>query len=144
MADDAGLKECRTCHAQKPTEDFAIRTRTVRRAQCKACLATRKREYHKKNPEQYRRHRETSRQARLKRVFGITQDEYDQLLKDQRGVCAICKQVPDGIRLGVDHNHKTGQVRGLLCIPCNTGIGMLKDDPDLLHRAVFYLTERQR
>jgi hypothetical protein len=142
MADNTGLKECRSCHDLKPTEDFAVRTRTVRRTQCKSCLAEYKRSYHQKNPEQYQKHIEISRNSRLKRVFGITQDEYECLLKSQEGVCAICKLGPNGIRLAVDHNHKTGQVRGLLCITCNTGIGMFKDDPDLLHRGIFYLTER--
>lgn len=142
MAEDAGLKECRSCHEVKPAEEFGVRTRTVRRAQCKVCLAERKREYLKQHPEQYRRHMEISTNARRKRLFGIDSEEYEARLKSQRGVCAICKAVPNGIRLGVDHDHKTGQARGLLCVACNTGLGMFKDDPDLLHRAVFYLTER--
>jgi hypothetical protein len=85
---------------------------------------------------------EISRNSRLKRMFGITQEEYDELLKSQKKVCAICKLDPGGIRLSVDHNHKTGQVRGLLCRNCNVGLGLFDDNPDLLHRAVFYLTER--
>jgi len=144
MADDAGLKECRLCHEIKSTEEFGVRVRTVRRAMCKTCLNERKREYHRKNPEQYQKHREISTNARRKRLFGITSEEYEHWLKAQNGVCAICKSAPDGDRLGVDHDHKTGQARGLLCRCCNTGLGMFRDNPDLLHRAIFYLTERTK
>ncbi len=61
------------------------------------------------------------------------------MLAAQGGVCAICKTPPNGVRLSVDHDHKTAAVRGLLCAPCNTGIGMLRDSPMLLAMAEEYL-----
>ncbi len=73
--------------------------------------------------------------------YGITIDEYDTLLRSQNGVCAICSREPvDGQRLAVDHDHKTGKVRGLLCFKCNTGLGHLGDSLDTLKRAVDYLS----
>lgn len=82
----------------------------------------------------------------LKRNFGIDLQYYDDLLKQQHGCCAIClkpsacKSISGGIKsLGVDHCHKTGIVRGLLCDHCNRGIGLLRDDPNILNSAISYL-----
>ena len=65
------------------------------------------------------------------------------MLDSQNGVCAVCKTKPDfktwKKRLSIDHCHVTGRVRGLLCDPCNSGIGMLKDDPSILENAIKYL-----
>lgn len=74
------------------------------------------RAYYKRNSE---RTCETIRRARLKRLFGITWEQYDQMLSSQGGVCALCGDPPKGKRLAVDHDHKTGKVRGLLCSFCN-------------------------
>jgi len=83
--------------------------------------------------------------------YGITLNEYYQRLKDQNGVCAICKQKETAVhhksktnkpkKLAVDHNHITGEVRGLLCGKCNTAIGALKADEgtDLLLNALSYI-----
>ncbi len=79
------------------------------------------------------------------RKFGITRKEYAELFHKQSGVCAICKSSETATRMGkikalaVDHDHNTGQVRGLLCSDCNTGIGKLKEDPEILHSALRYL-----
>lgn len=70
--------------------------------------------------------------------YGMTEAEYEDLLCGQCGVCAICGTNPEG-RLAVDHNHDTKRVRGLLCRPCNSAIGLLKDSPEILRRAVEYL-----
>lgn len=74
---------------------------------------------------------------------GITSEIFDEMLEAQNGVCAICAggQVEESHsdRLFVDHDHSSGQVRGLLCHPCNISLGGFKDDPDLLEAAVAYL-----
>jgi hypothetical protein len=74
--------------------------------------------------------------------YGITSDEYDQLLVDQGGVCAVCG-LPETSnfksRLSVDHNHETGRVRGLLCNTCNRALGLLRDNPEVLRNAASYL-----
>lgn len=97
----------------------------------------------------YRRHREQHalvyREKHIKRQFGISLFEYGQMLVAQGGKCAICGQENAGTRNGeakafaVDHDHKTGKIRGLLCESCNQGIGKLKDDPALLRKAADYI-----
>jgi hypothetical protein len=82
-----------------------------------------------------------NRQRALKNKYGITTDEYDAFYKSQDGKCAICgciKPEPEKC-FAVDHNHNTGNIRGLLCSNCNTGIGMLQDNSDLLRIAADYL-----
>ena len=73
------------------------------------------------------------------RKYGVTRKDYDTMLVAQAGVCAICGKAENGKRLAIDHCHKTGEVRGLLCALCNTAIGKLNDDPELLERAAMYL-----
>jgi hypothetical protein len=75
----------------------------------------------------------------LKRNYGITYDDYVQMLKAQNGVCAICGKAEEKKRLAVDHCHNTGKIRGLLCGMCNTAIGKLNDDVQLLRKAIQYL-----
>jgi hypothetical protein len=79
--------------------------------------------------------------ARGKRIrsYGIDVGEYEQRMRDQDCVCAICKKDNNGIALCIDHDHKTGVVRGLLCNTCNRALGLLKDDPTLLQNAINYL-----
>ena len=73
--------------------------------------------------------------------FKITFAEHRGMLEDQNFSCAICgwKCLPKHRSLNVDHNHKTGQVRGLLCWPCNVGLGKFKDNPQSLRSAADYL-----
>lgn len=81
---------------------------------------------------------------RLKKDFGITLKDYNILLEEQNNVCKICtKPCRTGLRLSVDHDHKTGKVRGLLCKSCNVAIGHFKDDPENLYRAISYLNENK-
>jgi len=84
------------------------------------------------------RHREWYFRAK----YGITHAEYDVMLAEQAGRCAICSGPPTGPgqRLHVDHCHTTGTVRGLLCGNCNTAIGLMADDPERLLSAAAYLT----
>lgn len=84
----------------------------------------------------------TSRRSIFKRKYGITLEEYDQLLVSQGGVCEICKQPPDEASKGVlhvDHDHETGGLRSLLCTKCNSGIGLLGDDPARMRAAADYV-----
>lgn len=88
--------------------------------------------------------RESAQVVRRKREreYGITHDEFLALLEAQGGVCAICGNSEDskGIRqLGVDHDHKTGMIRGLLCNRCNPMLGYARDDIAVLQAAIVYL-----
>lgn len=83
---------------------------------------------------------ERARDLRLQRQYGITAEQYDEILVFQGGVCAICKKPPKKNRLSVDHNHKTGLTRGLLCWACNKLIAQSGDSAVVLDRARAYLT----
>jgi hypothetical protein len=78
---------------------------------------------------------------RLKREFGITLAEYDQILKHQKGRCAICEEKPFKRRLAVDHCHKSGLVRGLLCMRCNRALGKFQDSTELVVNAAKYVSK---
>jgi hypothetical protein len=83
----------------------------------------------------------TRAKARLKR-YGISDEEYRQRWKEQGGKCAICGAASSVMgELAVDHDHTTGDVRGLLCSNCNLAIGNLRDSPALCRRAAEYLAE---
>lgn len=96
-------------------------------------------QYAEKNPEAVA---VTKRRFHLARQYQLTLAEYEQMAKDQGHKCLIC-EVEDWAalrgKLYVDHDHKTGQVRGLLCHHCNVALGNLRDDPELLKRALRYL-----
>lgn len=86
-----------------------------------------------------------SRKSLLKRKYGMTPDDFDRMVVGQSGVCALCKRVPTGKKgLVVDHDHKTGRVRGLLCSLCNWMLGCSQDSPEVLRRAADYLHETSR
>lgn len=74
-------------------------------------------------------------------LYSMSATEYDQLLNQQNYRCAVCGKptTEQTNRLSIDHCHNTGRVRGLLCIKCNSGIGMLQDSPELLFMAMIYL-----
>ena len=99
-------------------------------------------------PEYY--NREGSAKSRWKRnlkAYNLTPADFNAMWDCQGGRCAICQYVmkPRGRTkdaAAVDHNHETGEVRGLLCRGCNHGIGNLKDDPEVLRRAINYLEQK--
>ncbi len=100
------------------------------------------REYHIRNRD---RVREISRTLKLKKLFGLSRDEYDKLLQKQKGVCAICQKPESDMRNGriknfsVDHCHRAGHVRALLCRACNTGLGSFHHSPKLIRKALDYI-----
>ena len=83
---------------------------------------------------------QTAHNTRIKREFGIDFDEYQRLLELQGGACAICLAQPVTTRLAIDHDHISGEIRGLLCSRCNNELlGAAHDSIDILRRAVDYL-----
>jgi hypothetical protein len=92
------------------------------------------------NPELDARYRRQKRSAEFKKRYGITHDEYDQMLLEHGGVCALCsRECPTGRRLAVDHDHTTGRIRGLLCVPCNRALAQFGDNLMGAERLVNYL-----
>lgn len=80
----------------------------------------------------------------LKSKYGITLEEYDEMLKAQNDVCAICKNKKRMLltskgTLYVDHNHTTGKVRGLLCGSCNSALGYVEDNIDIMKSMIEYI-----
>lgn len=87
------------------------------------------------------KHLRQKRSRALRRRYGISLVDYERMLQEQRGLCRICCKVPTGRGLVVDHNHKTGKVRGLLCWRCNYGLGWFHDEAQWFHAACEYLKE---
>jgi len=110
--------------------------------QCRGCRSKSRRIEHRK---EVRSGLSTLRARNLKRQYGLTEAEYAGLLDRQGGVCAICKQPETWVKcarlmpLAVDHNHETGQIRGLLCHRCNSMLGYARDNLDTLLSGVDYL-----
>ena len=105
-----------------------------------------KQEYYRKNREKILAQRkstydpESRRERTLRENYNMSVNDYFDMLNSQGGGCAICSTCPpQGSPLKVDHNHDTGEVRGLLCQNCNIGLGHFKDSPSLLYRGIAYL-----
>ncbi|MCP3757608.1 endonuclease VII domain-containing protein [Streptomyces sp. TBY4] len=115
-----GWKQCRSCGEVKPHSEWHKNATAPDGLAtcCKPCKAARGRAGH------------------LKRAYGISEAERDEMIAAQGGVCVICQEAPAE---HVDHDHQTGKVRGVLCFGCNAGIGQLKDRPDVLRRAAAYV-----
>ena len=106
-----------------------------------------KRKAYKQTPE-YKAKRKTYRQRpevkerrknKYLKKYGLTNQDYLNMLKQQNNKCAICKNIENGKRLAVDHNWKTGKVRGLLCKNCNVTLGNLNEDISLFYKCIEYL-----
>lgn len=90
--------------------------------------------------------------SRLKYSYGLTLEDYDHMVAEQNGLCAICHKPETEIdwhsgkirNFHIDHDHETGEVRGLLCSLCNKGIGQLGDSIEILESAITYLKRRRK
>ena len=142
------MKTCKKCGKEKPLESFPWQYdsngRTNRRVNsCFTCKSSVRSEEGWKKKAVKNRDR-----LRLKKWrdsgLNITASQYQEMLLSQNGVCAVCGSPGKGRRLAVDHCHKTGIIRGLLCSSCNLGIGYFGDDPDRLRQAIKYLEKMGR
>lgn len=132
----AGLKRYST---GKPCKHGHVAERMTHSGTCVPCLHGAVRAYERRH---FGKVDDQRRDYHLRKYYGISSAQYDKILAAQAARCAICGSVDPFDRWGrfhVDHNHATGEVRGLLCSNCNTGIGKLKDDTDLLRAAINYL-----
>jgi hypothetical protein len=160
------VKRCKHCGDIKPLDAFYGEKggRDGKRPECKACTAARRKRWYQENrqreiarvkawqqanPERLKAWREKNRDRRLQQLreihlrnkFSLTVEQYDAILEAQGGMCALCESPPTpGISLHVDHDHGSGEIRGLLCVRCNNALGLFREDPDVLKRAVRYVT----
>lgn len=157
-------KTCRTCQESLPLESFPRdkKWKSGFDTECFGCRRVRhlsaSRRWHSSNPAYRRAYYGASqkqlyavqRNSQLVRSYGITLDEYNEMLDSQGGVCAICKR-PQGAKsasrngqpraLEVDHDHETGKVRGLLCATCNRLLAMLENTPISISAVEGYLSQ---
>ena len=113
------------------------------RNQCKNCRSIIREKWKSKNLE-----KEGKRRAdgHMRRRYGITLDEYDEMFEQQNGKCAICgtrEKAKGKTRMNIDHCHTTGKVRALLCNNCNSGIGKFKEDINIMSNAISYIIKHK-
>lgn len=118
---------------------FETLVRNINRGGGRFCSKTCNPKYPKKSDKPLT----VGKRHRIKK-YGLSVEDFYALLYAQRGACAICGdrasgKGPSGRRLNIDHCHKTGKVRGLLCVSCNRALGWFRDNPELLRKAIVYL-----
>jgi len=164
------MKSCSKCKIEKPLIEFSKNSqqKSGLNPSCKLCKSLVKKVYYqnnkadikekaslwvKNNPEKREviKKRYTSKPSSKENYwknsiwykFKLTPEDYTSILNSQCGVCYLCDKTPEenGKRLGVDHCHTTGDIRGILCDSCNTGLGMFFDNTEVLQKAIGYLQE---
>lgn len=155
VVDTEPAQACTKCKAEYPASHFQRATPGGRYSRCEGCRrpADPNRKRLQATPDQIRR-------SNLQRLYGISPEQYDERRVAQDYRCAICLRHEDEIperkvgrprhdgqpttaamKLLVDHDHETDAIRGLLCYPCNLGIGLFQDRPDWMARAIVYITK---
>jgi len=133
-----GLKTCKKCKDNKHIDNFFYPDNKVLKYSkfCNSCT----KQIEKKNNT-----KDSNKDKILKKTYNISLDEYNQIFNEQGGRCDICKTHQSLLNkvLSVDHCHKGGFVRGLLCSSCNVAIGLLKENKDILAEAILYLTKHK-
>lgn len=146
------FKRCSCCGEVKPTTEFTNLNIKGKKwgfhSYCKECKNKKYKKYYLDNPEKCKK---LVRNRILKNRYGLTTEDLEKMLRDQDNKCAICGRelflhgasVDKNKIACVDHNHETGEVRGLLCDKCNRGLGYFKDNTDYLLSAVSYLKKNK-
>lgn len=162
------MKICNSCKEWKPkTIDYFYKSKTGSSGLtsfCKDCINTRNKKYNAEHPEALAKSKEKYKNnnkekikedARIyrknnkdkvyytfiKQKYGLTESSYKSISDSQNNCCKICGERFKDSRPHIDHCHKTGEVRGILCKDCNLGLGRFKDNPDLLLLACDYLLD---
>jgi hypothetical protein len=135
-------KICSRCKKGKPVSDF-FKDKYKKSGLTSACKVCKKNSHAVWKSRNKQKVMQTSRKNNYKRQYGITIDDWNEMFEEQQGRCAICDkhQSNEPMRLHVDHNHTTGQVRELLCSNCNRMLGCAKEDTEILEKAINYLNK---
>jgi hypothetical protein len=128
-----GYRHCADCDTIKPFEEFPL-NRSGKKGYGSYCLPC----HTKRGRENRAKNHGSTREYHLKRRYGISQVDFDMILALQGGGCGICG-APEPEH--VDHDHLTGNVRGILCFNCNGGLGQFKDNVTTMQKAITYLKE---
>lgn len=135
------MQICTKCGVNQPLTQFHkdSRRHNGRRSSCKACYSAFHAKYYQDNTEKVKLRNKT---IWVKRKYGFSLNELAKIRDNQQNKCAICEEeLKAGSDVHVDHDHKTGKVRGILCRWCNTGLGQFKDSEKSLIKAVQYLQQ---
>lgn len=137
-------KVCTKCKEEKDVEMFYRRKDSSDgyNPQCKECVLANHRSYTKrKRAVREALRADTRKDLNLRYHYNISLSAYEDMLRDQEGICAICGRGPDDFKraFAVDHDHDSGKVRGILCPDCNRGLGGFRDNIELVERALEYL-----
>lgn len=150
-------KTCNKCGVLKPVSDF-YKDRAMNDGHssiCKTCKTATVYKWRKENKPKYNalaakwRDKNPDKQhaTDIKRIYGLSIERYNEMLTEQGCKCKICSKPHDPSlkrgRLYVDHCHKSGEVRGLICGACNSAIGLFNDDVDLIARAIAYVKKHK-
>jgi hypothetical protein len=128
------MKKCTKCGKLKSTSEFYKRgdRKNCLRPECKNCHKKAMKKYNKKNYILFH-------ERGIAKRYNLTLEQYADLKNEYNNKCAICGKTCKNKRLCVDHDHKTGKIRGMLCHLCNRGLGHFQDNPELLDKAINYL-----
>lgn len=137
-------KSCSKCKKTKPVTEFRMRggkQKHLVKSRCNSCLFKEHREWCKQNPTRVREYRTKDAWSIIKRCarHNITPEQLVTKYEQQGGKCLICELAVPLMGSAIDHNHATGEFRGVLCKTCNRALGMFRDSPRILRRAVEYL-----
>jgi len=140
-----GTKYCPVCKQVLPIELFGVDNRDKNgiMVNCKTCEQTRKKQYNPtgaKTEAEYEQRSHYFRMASLKKRYGLTELDFQEMMNEQKGCCAICEKDFSELstRAAVDHDHNTGVIRGLLCPRCNNLLGAIESNECLLSKIVEY------
>lgn len=132
------MKTCTKCGEVKPKTEFNKDSHTLDslRRYCRECQKIANKERRNKNPNEWKEYH-------YKSSYNISLDQYNEMFNLQQGCCDICGTHQSKLKrnLAVDHCHSTGKVRKLLCSNCNSGIGKLQENIEILKKAISYLEE---
>jgi hypothetical protein len=137
-----GLKYCASCNTIKTIDDFPHdrANKDGHAYRCRICDSATRKEWRSKHPETFRL---SCTKSSIKRLYGLSWEEYNDLLERQDNRCAICGEYIErktDSKPCVDHSHVTGKTRGILCLACNFILGQAKDNKQILQNAIDYLS----
>ena len=137
------MKQCRSCQGVKPLTDYNKKagTKDNHRGDCRDCQKAEHKARYAADPDKHKARSKENQRAYTVKKMGLSMDDLAKMYDKTDGRCYICgtKEEADGKYLAIDHCHKSGNVRGLLCMPCNTGLGNFKDNVQTLRNAIKYL-----